>query len=172
MEQRTLNLDGTTVHCYADGSVEFFSKSRMHNGLHRTFGSIDDKGYLLVWINKKHYRVHRLIAMAFHSNPNNLPEVDHIDRNKGNNKPENLRWCSRKENEDNKECVVKSLEKYGVRKCDDPKAYNKQHNKHRLNMRKPDGSLTSTGALSPEIFDILKPLSKKERYIKYQELKK
>lgn len=172
MEQRTLNLDGTMVYCYADGSVEFFSKSRSCYGLHRTFGSLINTGYLRVTINGSDYMVHRLIALAFHENPNNLPQVDHLDRNKKNNKPENLRWCTRKENMDNQDRVDKSLDKYGVRKCDDQKAYFKQYKKHCLHMAKPDGSDTMSGTLSPEEYDLLKPLSRRERYLKYQELKK
>lgn len=38
--------------------------------------------------------VHRLIAQAFIPNPNNYPQIDHIDTNTTNNNVNNLRWCN------------------------------------------------------------------------------
>lgn len=48
---------------------------------------------------KKSYAVHRLVAMYFLENPDNLPEVNHKDGNKANNSLENLEWVSRSENQ-------------------------------------------------------------------------
>jgi hypothetical protein len=42
--------------------------------------------------------IHRLIAIAFIPNPNNFPEIDHIDRNSLNNSLVNLRWVSKTQN--------------------------------------------------------------------------
>lgn len=63
------------------------------------------KGYLTVaiWSNKvrKNKLIHRLVAEAFIPNPDNKSEIDHIDADKTNNRVENLRWCTRKENINN-----------------------------------------------------------------------
>lgn len=44
--------------------------------------------------------VHRLVAQAFIPNPDGLPEVNHLDSQRSNNKMENLEWCTRKQNAD------------------------------------------------------------------------
>lgn len=59
-------------------------------------------GYLRVRVQNKKtktkYSVHRLIAMAFLPNPNNLPVVMHLDNDKTNNKVSNLKWGTHSEN--------------------------------------------------------------------------
>lgn len=59
-------------------------------------------GYLIANLSvggkRKECTVHRLVAKAFISNPNNLEEVNHIDGNKENNSVENLEWCNRSDN--------------------------------------------------------------------------
>lgn len=55
-------------------------------------------GYCYVSLSKNHhaklFRVHRLVAMAYLPNPDNLPQVNHKDENKMNNNVDNLEWCS------------------------------------------------------------------------------
>jgi len=62
----------------------------------------DKKGYLCVNLisgkNQKTVKIHRLVALAYIPNPDNLETVDHIDENKDHNYINNLRWLSRGEN--------------------------------------------------------------------------
>ena len=47
---------------------------------------------------RKSFKVHRLVAIAFIPNPDNKPEVNHIDGNKINNNIDNLEWVTSSEN--------------------------------------------------------------------------
>ena len=58
--------------------------------------------YLVVFIPyRKECSIHRLVAEAFIPNPLGATDVDHIDGNKSNNRVENLRWVTHKENSNN-----------------------------------------------------------------------
>ena len=60
------------------------------------------KGYLQIDLqldgrkreNRVHLSVHRLVAIAFSPNPDNLPQVNHKDEDKTNNCVDNLEWCT------------------------------------------------------------------------------
>lgn len=100
---------------------------------------VDSVGYYMVAfrINGKKYwkRTHRLIAETLLPNPNNLPQINHIDGNKLNNNITNLEWCDNKYNtreaynnglyKSKKECPIKATNKKSgeifefnsIRKC-------------------------------------------------------
>lgn len=59
---------------------------------------VDDSKRIYEDGRHKRIYVHRLVATAFLPNPNNHPEVNHLDRNKANNAVVNLEWCTHKEN--------------------------------------------------------------------------
>lgn len=63
----------------------------------------DNKGYQRVRVTicraKKTFKVHREVAKAFIPNPNKLPQVNHMDCDKENNRVENLEWCTNQENQ-------------------------------------------------------------------------
>lgn len=62
----------------------------------------NNKGYPCVHMYKnnkyKTKNVHRLVAISFIENPNNLPQVNHKDEDKTNNVVTNLEWCTNKYN--------------------------------------------------------------------------
>lgn len=64
---------------------------------------IDDHGYRRVDLGDKKYRIHVLLGRIFIPNPENLPTIDHIDRNKLNNDLTNLRWADRKTQVENQD---------------------------------------------------------------------
>lgn len=85
---------GAKIDVYENGTIVWNNTVRKHHYNH--------DGYPVVSIKtEKGWRsvsVARLIAIAFISNENNLPEVDHIDFNRKNFSVDNLRWISHKEN--------------------------------------------------------------------------
>lgn len=71
---------------------------------------INKKGYKQVTLyddngKPKTMRVHKLVALAFIENKNNLPQINHIDGNKLNNEVSNLEWIS---NYDNMQHAIKN----------------------------------------------------------------
>lgn len=88
---------------------------------HWTVGS--GKNYLGVKYKGKIYRIHRLVAETFILNPDDKPEVDHINRDTHDNRVENLRWATHQENMRNMD-KVERLDIVGVpHRWEDPKGY-------------------------------------------------
>ena len=76
-----------------DGNYIVFDDGRVFKKLNPPVSS---SGYKFVRIGKKSYPLHRVIALTFIPNPENKPEVNHIDGNKQNNAASNLEWVTRK----------------------------------------------------------------------------
>ena len=87
-------------------SKERYTKARKGQIIHRKERLLkqltDSKGYLYVRLYNdkgfKNIKVHRLVANNFLENPNNLPQVNHIDGCKQNNNIFNLEFCTELDN--------------------------------------------------------------------------
>lgn len=80
-------------------------------------------GYMMVTLYKDgvgyDFLVHRLVASAFIPNPDNLPLINHKNKDRADNHVENLEWCTAEYNSnyaDRNECISRSLIKVLKRK--------------------------------------------------------
>ena len=95
------------IDCVVDNDYQIFdeepyqirrksNKKIIKESIHKT------AGYIRCVLNQKDYNKHRIIALQFIPNPDNLPEVDHINKVKTDNRLVNLRWVSKSDNQRNK----------------------------------------------------------------------
>ena len=119
---------------YVDG-VLYWKISRsncVHVGM--CVGAEDSNGYQATTINRKHYKVHRLIFLMHHGW---LPsEIDHIDNNPRNNKIENLRPTTRRQNQFN--AKIRRDNTSGVKNV----TWSAQSKKWRVQVRHANGRYT------------------------------
>ena len=93
------------------GKIRHLTKTiyDINNGGYKTLNKItilkgykNQKGYLRVEIPNginATYQIHRLVAQAFIPNPDNKPQINHINGIKTDNRVENLEWCTNSENQ-------------------------------------------------------------------------
>lgn len=90
----------------------------------------DKDGYLVIYTRYKNgttgnVSIHLLRALAYVPNPNNLPQVDHIDRNKKNNAFANLRWADPTLQKFNSDSNIIAFAKNGVHRSEDRRKYDR-----------------------------------------------
>jgi hypothetical protein len=109
-EYHIINLNDTMIKCFSDGRIFTLFKNSNKYGKKGEWierqSKPDTYGYIHISIGKKHYFAHRLIMLAFVGESDQ--QVDHINRIKTDNRFENLRYCTRSENQLNRESVDKA----------------------------------------------------------------
>mgnify|MGYP003417599997 CR=1 FL=1 len=125
-----------------DGCIYLPQSGR--NPAHWTFGCPHSKGYFKVRIKGKDYKVHRLVAECYIPNPENKPFIDHINRNKVDNRVENLRWATNSDNQRNTTRNDRVDARGGTHKYEDEKQFQREKvarwRKTHKNVRFSDGS--------------------------------
>lgn len=75
--------------------------SLLHGGKRFLKKIISSSGYYVIGLHGRPVGIHRLVAAAFIPNPLNKPCIDHINTVRTDNRVENLRWVTHKENMNN-----------------------------------------------------------------------
>lgn len=100
----------------SDYQISTFGRIKSSKNRHKKILApfVDKDGYLQIALSKngnvKKFKIHRLVAQAFISNPNAKPQINHIDGNKMNNHVGNLEWCTDREN--NRHAIKMKLRTY------------------------------------------------------------
>ena len=92
-----------------------------NNNTNKILKQNNSYGYKRVYLNGKYLRVHRLVAEAFIPNPENKPYVDHKNNIRDDNRIDNLRWATIKEN--NQNVSISSRNKSGYKGVNWDKRY-------------------------------------------------
>lgn len=126
---------------------EVSTEGRVRNAeTHRIYSQrLDKSGYLRMelWLNngkRINMAVHRMVAMCYLDNPQNLPEVNHKNKIKTDNRPENLEWVTRQQNMDHRnadEKIQQQMHDAGLKL----KEWNLKHTAKRVASYDLDGNL-------------------------------
>lgn len=133
-----------------EGKYEISNFGNIKSYVRRKFGKLmvpkfDKDGYRGVGLRdknsiRKHYRIGRLVAIAFIENPNNYPFINHKDCNVKNDNVDNLEWCTMQYN--NKYRFINgnashACEKHPHTKLTNEIVYNLYYDSLTLNLTEP-----------------------------------
>ena len=104
------------VECVVDSDYEIYTDFpyyiRKKSNKHIISENIHSTGYVRTTLHREKYLKHRIVALQFIPNPNNFPEVDHINHDRSDYHIENLRWVSSSQNKQNQGQMRNKLFEY------------------------------------------------------------
>lgn len=159
----------TGLKCRSDGAIYHPGDAR--HPAKWTYGCkrSSTRPYCVVCFQYQLHPVHRHVCRAFHGeSPEDKPFVDHKNRIESDNRPENLRWATAKENNANRGVVLNLLAQGRTRSVDDHALYLKEPYAANTEFRKRQLSRCNTyyakGQLDPTIRE-----ARRERAKAYRE---
>lgn len=159
----------TGLKCRSDGAIYHPGDAR--HPAKWTYGCkrSSTRPYCVVCFQYQLHLVHRLVCRAFHGeSPEDKPFVDHKNRIESDNRPENLRWATAKENNANRGVVLNLLAQGRTRSVGDHALYLKELYAANTEFRKRQLSRCNTyyakGQLDPTIRE-----ARRERAKAYRE---